>query len=94
MEEPQLIPPLTCAICGSAKTEPIVVKFGYPIARWQNCGLVYANPRMAAAPILARYSPGYFWNEYLPAYDVHDGHFDLQHFDRRYKACLGSFGPM
>jgi len=83
-----MLPPLTCAICGSAETEPIVEKFGFPIARCRSCGLVYANPRMPTASILARYSPGYFWNEYLPAYGVHDGVYDLKHFDHRYQSML------
>jgi|SRR5579859_1923390 len=80
--------PLTCAICGSAETKPIFEKFGFPIARCRKCGLVYANPRMPTAAILARYSSGYFWNEYLPAYGVRDGAFDLKHFDHRYQSML------
>jgi SAM-dependent methyltransferase len=81
-------PPLTCAICGSAETEPIVEKFGYPIVRCRSCGLVYASPRMPTAAILARYSPDYFWNEYLPSYGVREGLVDLEHFDRRYRDML------
>ena len=80
---------IPCAICGSTASKPIIQKFGHPIARCQNCGLVYANPRVPAEAILARYSAEYFWNEYLPAQGVKDGVFDLNHFDARYAALLG-----
>ena len=66
----ELIP---CAICGATQTEPLYVKYGYAIGRCTTCGLVYANPRAPAAAILARYSPDYFWKEYLPSLGVIDG---------------------
>jgi SAM-dependent methyltransferase len=80
---------IPCAVCGSNDSKPIIEKFGFPIARCQNCGLVFANPRMPAEAIRGRYSAGYFWNEYLPAQGVKDGAFDLNDFDRRYAALLG-----
>ena len=87
-----------CAVCGSANSKPIIHKFGFPIARCQNCGLVYANPRMPVESILARYSANYFWSEYLPAHNVRDGVFKLEDFDARYAAMLkliqaGAGGP-
>ena len=79
---------LACAICGSTGTTPIIVKFGELIGRCPNCGLIYADPRIPAASILARYSTEYFWNEYLPANGAKDGVFDLATFDARYATML------
>jgi len=79
---------IPCAVCGSVNSRPIIQKFGFPIARCQKCGLVYANPRMPAEAILARYSPDYFWNEYLPAHNARDGVFKLEDFDAQYGALL------
>jgi SAM-dependent methyltransferase len=79
---------IPCAVCGSVNTQPIIQKFGFPIARCQNCGLVYANPRMPVESILARYSPRYFWDEYLPAHHAKDGVFQLEEFDAQYAAAL------
>jgi len=79
---------LTCANCGSTGTTPIIVKFGELIGRCRNCGLIYADPRIPAEAILARYSAQYFWNEYLPANSAKGGVFDLNYFDRRYAAML------
>lgn len=88
---PSLLPdgePIACAICGGRDTEPEYVKYGYAIARCRGCGLVYANPRAPAALILARYSPDYFWKEYLPSLGVIDGRFDLAPFDARHEPML------
>jgi SAM-dependent methyltransferase len=79
---------LACQICGSTEAVPIVRKFEHTIARCQRCGLIYANPRMPAESILARYSQDYFSNEYLPAQGVQDGQYDLDYFDRRYRPWL------
>lgn len=77
-----------CAVCNATDTRPLVSKFGYEIARCTHCGLVYANPRMPAESILARYSADYFWNEYLPAQGVKQGVYDPSHFDARYGPLL------
>ncbi len=81
----ELIP---CAICGATQAEPLYVKYGYAIGRCTTCGLVYANPRAPAAAILARYSPDYFWKEYLPSLGVIDGKYDLEPFDARHAMLL------
>jgi SAM-dependent methyltransferase len=77
-----------CAICGGTATSPVLTKFDLPIARCTACGLVYANPRLPPEEIWKRYSPDYFWNEYLPALGVVDGQFDLTYFDHRYSYTL------
>jgi SAM-dependent methyltransferase len=79
---------IPCAVCGSMDTQPVYTKFGYVIGRCTRCGLIYANPRAPMATILARYSPDYFWKEYLPALGVHDGVFSLADFDARYAELL------
>jgi SAM-dependent methyltransferase len=50
--------------------------------------MVYANPRLPAEEIWKRYSPDYFWKEYLPALGVIDEQFDLVQFDHRYAYTL------
>jgi SAM-dependent methyltransferase len=52
------------------------------------CGLVFANPRLTPEEIWGRYSPDYFWKEYLPSLGVHDGQYDLSYFDKRHGAML------
>ncbi len=79
---------IACAICGATQTEPLYVKYGYAIGRCSACGLIYANPRAPAAAILARYSPDYFWKEYLPSLGVIDGKYDLEPFDARHATML------
>jgi 2-polyprenyl-3-methyl-5-hydroxy-6-metoxy-1,4-benzoquinol methylase len=50
--------------------------------------LVFANPRLSPEEIHQRYSPDYFWKEYLPSLGVHDGQYDLSYFDKRHGAML------
>ena len=77
-----------CAICEARSTTLLMVKFGLPIARCNHCGLVFANPRLPVEEIWKRYSPEYFWKEYLPALGVVNEQFDLVHFDHRYAYTL------
>jgi hypothetical protein len=65
-----------CAICGGTATRRLYTKFGHDIGRCTSCGLVYANPRALEEIIRSRYSPDYFWKEYLPALGVVDGRYD------------------
>lgn len=81
--------PIACAICGATDTTPIYVKYGYAIGQCRNCALIYANPRAPREKILARYSPNYFWHEYMPSLGVVEGRFDLASFDARHAAMLG-----
>jgi SAM-dependent methyltransferase len=80
---------IACAVCDSATSTPLIQKFGLTISRCPRCGLVFANPRASVEEIWARYSPTYFWDEYLPAHGVIDGQFDLEVFDRTHAEMLG-----
>jgi len=77
-----------CPVCDDTHSRPAYFKFGLPLVKCQGCGLVYANPRLTAEEIWQRYSPDYFWNEYMPALGVTDGQFDLNYFDSRHSAML------
>ncbi len=79
---------IACAICGARDTRRLYTKFGHGIERCTRCGLVYANPRAPEEAILARYSPDYFWHEYLPAIGAPEGRVDLDFVDRRYRPML------
>ena len=76
-----------CPVCDGTSSRPRYFKFGLPLVECGGCGLVYANPRLTPEEIWKRYSPDYFWNEYLPAQGVKDGHVDLEYFDGR-NACM------
>lgn len=77
-----------CEVCGSQSTTQLYLKFGAPIAQCNRCRLIFANPRLSKAEIMMRYSPEYFWQEYLPSLGVHDGQFSLDYFDARYAVML------
>jgi hypothetical protein len=77
-----------CPVCDGTSYRPRYHKFGLPLVECSECGLVYANPRLTPEEIWKRYSPDYFWNEYLPALGVKDGHVDLDYFDARHSAML------
>jgi 2-polyprenyl-3-methyl-5-hydroxy-6-metoxy-1,4-benzoquinol methylase len=72
---------IPCAICDSLEARPVYRKFDLTVSRCARCGLVLATPRATRDEIWGRYSPGYFWDEYLPAHGVVDGRFDLARFD-------------
>lgn len=80
--------PVPCELCGSQSTSQLFLKFGAPIAQCNHCGLIFANPRLSKAEIMRRYSPEYFWQEYLPSLGVHDGQFSLDYFDSRHATML------
>jgi 2-polyprenyl-3-methyl-5-hydroxy-6-metoxy-1,4-benzoquinol methylase len=79
---------LACAICDNSHTTPFLIKFDLAISRCPRCGLIFSNPRLSREEIWRRYSPDYFWKEYLPALGVTNGAFDLEYFDRRHAAVL------
>ena len=56
-----------CALCGGSRTRPYCTKFGYPIVKCRQCGLVYCNPRLSAEETEKRYNAEYFRHEYLPS---------------------------
>lgn len=51
-------------------------KGGLPISQCQQCGLVQANPRLSQEEIWQRYSPNYFWEEYMPAHGAANGEYN------------------
>lgn len=67
--------PVPCNLCGAEECEQLYEKGGLPIARCRQCGLVYANPRLTQAEIWRRYSPAYFWEEYMPAHHAANGEY-------------------
>ncbi len=77
-----------CALCGARETRRLYAKFDYGIERCRRCGLIYANPRAPEARILARYTPEYFWDEYLPAAGAPGGQVDLEYQDQRHASML------
>jgi 2-polyprenyl-6-hydroxyphenyl methylase/3-demethylubiquinone-9 3-methyltransferase len=89
MDEGQTVP---CALCGATDTRRLYTKWGWGIERCRRCALVYANPRAPEAAILARYSPEYFWNEYLPAAGAPGGVVDLDWLDARHAPMLALLG--
>jgi 2-polyprenyl-3-methyl-5-hydroxy-6-metoxy-1,4-benzoquinol methylase len=63
-------------------------KGGLEIARCRRCGLVYANPRLTQNQIWKRYSPTYFWDEYMPAHLAIHGEFVAEWHRRRAQPIL------
>jgi SAM-dependent methyltransferase len=88
LNEPELITLPGCPVCEGTSSRPKYHKFGLPLVECRGCGLVFANPRLTPEEIWKRYSPDYFWNEYMPALGVRDGQFDLNYFDSRHAAML------
>ncbi len=66
---------VACNLCGSVESERLFEKGGLPVARCTDCGLVYANPRLTQSEIWRRYSPAYFWDEYMPAHHAPNGQY-------------------
>jgi 2-polyprenyl-3-methyl-5-hydroxy-6-metoxy-1,4-benzoquinol methylase len=81
--------PIACAICDSTEVSHVFDKFNLPVSRCVRCGLVFATPRIAREEICKRYSPSYFWDEYLPSLGVVNQQFDLAAFDQRHAEMLG-----
>jgi 2-polyprenyl-3-methyl-5-hydroxy-6-metoxy-1,4-benzoquinol methylase len=79
---------IPCAICDSTDVHHVYDKFNLPVSRCVKCGLVFATPRIGREQIWSRYSPSYFYDEYLPAQGVIDRQFDLAVFDARHAEML------
>jgi SAM-dependent methyltransferase len=75
-------------VCDCPRWRLKFMKFDLPLVQCRECGLIYANPRSSVEKIKARYSPDYFWNEYLPAVGAPNGEFDLAFFDARHAAMF------
>jgi SAM-dependent methyltransferase len=79
---------IPCATCGGTTGRQLYLKHGHRVIRCTSCGLVYVSPRAPQEAIWRRYSPTYFWDEYLPSLGVIGGRFELDQFDHRHAAML------
>jgi 2-polyprenyl-3-methyl-5-hydroxy-6-metoxy-1,4-benzoquinol methylase len=79
---------VACALCGGTGTRPFVTKFGYPIVKCRQCGLVYCNPRLSAEETEKRYNADYFRNEYLPSVRPPAGVDEGEFLDVRFRAAI------
>ena len=61
---------ISCNICGRRSTKFLYAKYDLKIVKCRHCNLVYTNPRLQEEDLLKRYSPEYFFNEYLPGLDA------------------------
>lgn len=77
-----------CNLCQAQDCEPRFVKGGLSISRCRRCNLIYANPRLTQEEIWQRYSPGYFWDEYMPAHHAPRGEFDVALHQQRSQPLL------
>jgi SAM-dependent methyltransferase len=81
-----------CAVCGADDTRFRHHKFGLDVVQCNQCGLVYANPRLPKPALMTRYSDTYFWNEYLPDQGVgRDGQVDLDLIGKKHAPLLRLF---
>jgi 2-polyprenyl-3-methyl-5-hydroxy-6-metoxy-1,4-benzoquinol methylase len=90
MAEVQEIP---CNLCQAQDSEKLYEKGGLEIARCRQCGLVYANPRLTQEEIWQRYSPTYFWDEYMPAHNAPNGEFAAAWHRQRAQPILDLLKP-
>lgn len=84
---------IACNLCGTEDSRGEFVKGGLSVVRCRRCGLVYANPRLAQAEIWKRYSPAYFWDEYMPAHQAPHGEFVAEWHQRRAQPFLDLLRP-
>lgn len=84
---------IPCNLCGANESEGLYRKGGLDIARCRQCGLVYANPRLTQSEIWKRYSPTYFWNEYMPAHNAPNGEFAAEWHRQRARPILDYLKP-
>lgn len=77
-----------CPVCDGTRSRPKYEKFNLRLVECVDCGLVFTNPRLNPEEIWLRYSPDYFWKEYMPALGVTNGTFDLARFDARHAPML------
>jgi 2-polyprenyl-3-methyl-5-hydroxy-6-metoxy-1,4-benzoquinol methylase len=82
-----------CNLCETQDSEKLFSKGGLDIARCRQCGLVYANPRLAQQEIWKRYSPDYFWQEYMPAHHAANGEYGAEWHRHRAQPILNLLQP-
>lgn len=82
-----------CNLCQAQDSKKLFRKSGLEISRCRQCGLVYANPRLAQQEIWRRYSPDYFWKEYMPAHQAANGEYIAEWHRRRAQPILDLLEP-
>ncbi|MEM7112874.1 MAG: class I SAM-dependent methyltransferase [Chloroflexota bacterium] len=92
MDQPT-VEEIPCNLCGAQTTTPLYVKGGLAIAQCQQCQLVYANPRLTKDEIWKRYSPDYFWQEYMPAHHAPNGEYVAAFHQMRNRPMLTLLEP-
>ena len=81
-----------CRLCGSTRSRRYAVKFDLDLAKCRSCGLVYAHPRLTDADVMKRYSPEYFYGEYLPVFRADDKGYDPDLVRGHYRLYLTLLG--
>ena len=84
---------IPCNLCASRDCKTRFIKGGLEIGQCNQCGLVYANPRLTQQEIWKRYSPNYFWDEYMPAHQSPNGEFLADWHRQRAQPVLDLLKP-
>ena len=83
---------VACALCGADDTRLRHRKFDLDVVQCNQCGLVYANPRLTTESLFRRYSEDYFWDEYLRTLGIgRDGYVDPARFAAHHAPLLHFF---
>jgi 2-polyprenyl-3-methyl-5-hydroxy-6-metoxy-1,4-benzoquinol methylase len=85
---------VACRLCGRRDPKPYAIKFGLTLVKCRSCGLVYAQPRLTEADVMKRYSPEYFYKEYLPVFRADETSFDLDLVRSHYHLYLQLLAPL
>lgn len=93
MDRPEL-ESVACRLCGRRDARPYAVKFELALVKCRSCGLVYAQPRLREAEIMKRYSPDYFYKEYLPVFRADETSYDLDLVRGHYHLYLQLIAPL
>ncbi len=64
----------TCDLCGATRRsgQRLFTKYGLPVVKCRQCGLMYVSPRLRQDILWQRYSEDFFQNEYLPQHGDYD----------------------
>jgi 2-polyprenyl-3-methyl-5-hydroxy-6-metoxy-1,4-benzoquinol methylase len=84
---------IACNLCGAQDSETVFRKGELDIARCRRCSLIYAQPRLTQSEIWKRYSPTYFWDEYMPAHNAPHGEFAAEWHRARALPTLALLQP-
>lgn len=84
---------IDCNLCGARESTSIFTKGGLQVVSCHRCDLVYVNPRLTQAEIWERYSPTYFWDEYMPVHLAPHGEFVREWHRQRARPILNYLKP-